>query len=113
MTNLFGIEKVDVAEKRIFRRLLTRVRDKDANHIKAWDLLSVLIECDKDIFPMVHKLLKILVTLPIATYSVERFFSTLRRVGTYNRTMLTSRFSDLYVLHFERVGFGNRQDESY
>ena len=103
VTNLFGIEKVDGAEKRIFRRLLTRVRDKDADHTKAWDLLSVLIECDKDIFPTVHRLLKILVTLPVTTCSVERFFSTLRRVGTYNRTtMLTSRFSNLCVLSFEK-----------
>ena len=99
VTKLFGIEKVNGPEKRVFRRLLKRLRD---NGRKAIDLTSVLFECDRYTFPTVHRVLKVLVTLPVTTCTVERFFSTLRRVGTYNRaTMLTERFSNLCVLSYE------------
>lgn len=95
VTELFGLPKFDAAEKRCFSKLLERVRSRK----EVGDLVSVLAE----IFPTVHQLLKVLTTLPVTTCTVERFFSTLKRVGTYKRvTMLTTRFSSLCVLSFEK-----------
>lgn len=43
--------------------------------------------CNKEIFPSIHKLLKILVTLPVLTSTSERKFSTLRRLKNYLRNV--------------------------
>jgi len=47
--------------------------------------LQALIMCDKQIYPNIFLLLKILCTLPVSTTSPERMFSTLKRVKTYLR----------------------------
>ena len=40
-------------------------------------------ECNYEFFPIVHKLLRILLTLPITSAERERLFSTLWRLKTY------------------------------
>lgn len=42
-------------------------------------------QCESQMYPIVSKLLQILITLPVTTASGERTFSTLRRLKTYLR----------------------------
>jgi hypothetical protein len=47
-------------------------------------LLSLSL-CNRDFFPTLHFLLKVLATLPVSTATAERTFSTLKRLKTYLR----------------------------
>ena len=47
--------------------------------------LEALQNCNKDIYPNIHFLFKILVTLPVSTATPERSFSTLKRLKSYCR----------------------------
>lgn len=59
-----------------------------------------LTNCDEDLFPTIHGLLKIFVTLPISNASAERSFSTLRRLKTWLRsTMSQDRMTGLALLN--------------
>ena len=67
--------------------------------------VQALAECDSDFYPNVHKLLRILCTLPITSAECERSFSTLRRLKTYLRATMTSeRESGLALMniHYNR-----------
>lgn len=66
-------------------------------------LIELLDDVDEDIFPNVRNVLKLLVTLPVSSCSVERLFSTVKRVKTAQRaSMLTSRLNHLSLISFER-----------
>ena len=61
--------------------------------------LSVLISA----FVQLLKLISIIMTLPISTSSNERFFSTLKRVKTYVRSLTSdARLSDLMLISTEK-----------
>lgn len=47
--------------------------------------VQALLKCDKEVFPNVYTLLKILCTLPVSTATPERMFSALKRIKTYLR----------------------------
>ncbi|XP_008178788.1 uncharacterized protein LOC103307994 [Acyrthosiphon pisum] len=51
--------------------------------------ISSLIVCSKDMFPIISSLLRILSTLPVSTATVERSFSTLKRVKTWLRATIS------------------------
>lgn len=64
---------------------------------------EAFINCNEEIFPTVHKLLKILITLPVTTASSERSFSSLRRLKTYLRnTTGENRLNGLAVMNIHR-----------
>ena len=51
-------------------------------------------------FPNIHTILKVLLTMPISAASAERSFSGLRRLKTYLRSnMSETRLSGLALLH--------------
>jgi hypothetical protein len=54
--------------------------------------LEALQNCDKDIYPNIHFLFKILVTLPVSTATPERSFSTLKRLKSYCRNSMNEVF---------------------
>ena len=57
---------------------------------------------DWDIFPSIHQLLKILLTIPQTSVTVERLFSSVKRIKTHIRSsMSTSRLSALTFLSIE------------
>lgn len=63
----------------------------------------VLKNCDEAIYPTIHRLLRILVTLPVSIASSERSFSALRRLKTWLRsTMAEDRLVGLALLHAHR-----------
>ena len=65
---------------------------------------QALEENNHELFPNVHKLLRILCRLPITSEECERSFSTLRRLKTHLRATMTSeRESGLSLMniHYE------------
>lgn len=66
-------------------------------------LMEVMDICAPDIFPNLNNLLRIIVTLPMTSCSVERLFSTSGRIKTHLRTsMCTGRVNNLALLSFEK-----------
>ncbi|XP_049816476.1 uncharacterized protein LOC126263425 [Schistocerca nitens] len=53
--------------------------------------LDILARCDNDAYPIIHKLLLVLATLPVTIASAERSFSSLRRLKSYLRTSMNER----------------------
>lgn len=51
--------------------------------------IDALTECNSEIYPNIHLLLKILCTLPVSTTTPERMFSALKRVKTYLRNTMS------------------------
>lgn len=67
------------------------------------DIIEMLKICDRDVFPNVHRTLKTLVTLGVGVASVERSFSSLRRIKTWLRsTMVEERLSSLAIMAVNR-----------
>ena len=55
-------------------------------------------------FPNIHTILKVLLTMPVSTASAERSFSGLRRLKTYLRSNMTDkRLSGLALLHINHA----------
>lgn len=64
---------------------------------------AALDACDRVMYPAIHTLLWILVTLPVTAATAERSFSTLRRLKTWLRsTMAEDRLTGLALLHIHR-----------
>ena len=62
--------------------------------------VQTLAACDREFFPNIHTLIRILCTLPITSAECERSFSTLRRLKTYLRsTMSSERESGLALMN--------------
>jgi len=86
-----------MAEMEVWQAFLQRNK---AHHVNAIDFLNI---CDNTIFPNIHILLKIFITLPVSTSTAERSFSTLRRIKTYLRnTMSEGRLNGLANLNIHR-----------
>ena len=65
--------------------------------------VQTLAACDREFFPNIHTLIRILCTLRITSAECERLFSTLRRLKTYLRsTMSSERESGLALRHIYR-----------
>lgn len=65
--------------------------------------ISSLEKCDKNFFPNIYILLKLLAVLPVSVATVERTFSSLRRLKTYLRnTTSESRLNGLALLSIHR-----------
>ena len=66
------------------------------------DLMMYIDICIPDIFPNVYQLLTSIIVCPISSVSVERIFSTLKRIHTPNRrSMGTERLSQLCFMSLE------------
>ncbi|GBN63283.1 repressor of the inhibitor of the protein kinase, partial [Araneus ventricosus] len=65
--------------------------------------ISSLEKCDKTFFPNIYILLKLLAVQPVSVATVERSFSSLRRLKTYLRnTTSESRLNGLALLSIHR-----------
>jgi hypothetical protein len=63
------------------------------------DIVSAIESCDVDMYPNVHTLISILLTLPVTTVSVECSFSLLRHLKSYTRgTIGAERLSSLALM---------------
>ena len=65
--------------------------------------MEVLDSCNKDVFPKINSLIRVLATLPVTSCSVERLFSVVNRVKSKIRTtMVTDRLNSISLLMFEK-----------
>lgn len=65
--------------------------------------LDTLLNCSKDIFPNIFTMLNIFSILPVTTASVERSFSTLKRLKTYLRNSTSeNRLNGLALINVHR-----------
>jgi len=83
----------DLPSPQVFDVELSRWRRKwlNADQDLPSSAVQTLEECNHQFFPNVHKLLRILCTLPITSEKCERSFSTLRGLKTYLRATVTSK----------------------
>lgn len=66
-------------------------------------VLETLDNCDVDMYPTIHKFLRILATLPVSAATAERNFSTLRRVKTWLRANISEeRLTGLALMSVHR-----------
>ena len=68
-------------------------------------IINAMAESDiyKGMLPEIDKLLKLYLTFPVTTATVERSFSSLRRVKTYLRSTMTScRLNNLFLLYIHQ-----------
>jgi hypothetical protein len=81
------------------RRFLTEKHKKEPI-LTLCDLLNLL---DTELFPVLHKIVKILATLPVTTANNERSFSTMKRIKTHLRaTMTDERLNRLSLIATEK-----------
>lgn len=65
--------------------------------------VNAYANCDKNAYPLMNSLLKLLSTLPISVATAERSFSTLRRLKTWIRSRMgEDRLTGLALLHVHR-----------
>ena len=66
-------------------------------------LIAVLNATNVDLYPSIHRILTILLTMPVTSATSERSFSAMRRIKTYLRsTMGDERLSSLSLMHVHR-----------
>lgn len=66
-------------------------------------LLDALKFADRDFFPNVHDILKLILTLPVGSVPCERSFSAMRRLKDWSRSTITeNRLSGLALLFIHR-----------
>jgi len=70
-------------EYKLWQRRLKNMGKKPENALQAMTV------CNKEMYPSVFKLFKILATKPVSTASNERSFSNLKRIKTYLRNSMT------------------------
>ncbi|CAG9830277.1 unnamed protein product [Diabrotica balteata] len=58
---------------------------------KETEVLKVLELCDKTYYRTIHYLLTVLATMPVTTCSVERTFSTMKRVKSVHRSLMSDK----------------------
>lgn len=95
----YGIE-MDTSELNVFQQLVQRKMD---GGLRFSSIMEVLDACNKDVFPRINSLLRVLATLPITSCTVERLFSVVNRVKSKIRsTMVTGMLNSISLLMFER-----------
>lgn len=93
------LEKLLISELESWKVKLGRERyDTSAGALALFKL------CDKDVNPIIHTLLQILITLPSTGASAERSFSTLKRIKTWLRnTTSEDRLNGLALMHIHNM----------
>ena len=98
-----------------YRELMTSGKKLFYNEMLLWhqkwknkegastDVMTALDAADRDVYPTIHILLKILAVLPVSVASAERSFSTLSRLKTHLRTTMSeNRLTALALQHTHR-----------
>lgn len=90
------------AEIKLWKQKWVRISSKGAVALPL-TVEETLLECDEDVFSLVHSLLKILLTLPVSVATAERSFSALRQLKTWLRSNTgETRLTGLALLHQHR-----------
>ncbi|XP_025415794.1 52 kDa repressor of the inhibitor of the protein kinase-like [Sipha flava] len=95
MVDIETTELGAIRELKLWRKYCTNFKSENA--------IDTYLQYDENVFPIVHKLLKYLITLPVTTASGERSFSTLKHLKTYLRnTTSENRLNGLALLNIHQ-----------
>lgn len=97
----------DLTEPDVYRQEVQRWRVRwsllPAEQKPNDDVATCLNQIDPQMYPNIHSIFLLLLTMPVSTATAERSFSSMKRVKTYLRsTMTTERLSSLATLHIHR-----------
>lgn len=96
-------EVLDSSSSDIIGEFKLYTRCQDQNNLPYSSAMDALAACNVNMFPNCFKLFQILATIPVSTATVERSFSTLKRIKTYLRnTASQSRLNGLAMLSIHR-----------
>ena len=71
--------------------------------LEKMDLIAALKHADRDFFPNINSVLKLMLTLPVDAVPCERSFSAMRRLKDWSRsTMTENRLCGLALLYTHR-----------
>ncbi|CAI6362872.1 unnamed protein product [Macrosiphum euphorbiae] len=72
------------------------------SQIKNWTIQDLLSTVTLELYPNLHNLLQVALSIPVSSASCERSFSAMRRIKNWLRTsMIQNRFSNLAIIHIE------------
>ena len=100
-----NIKKLERQLQMLLELLVAYKTVKDIVHIRVTIVPTICeilttVPMAREIFSEVDKLVRIYMTIPVTTTTVERSFSALRRIKTYLRsTMTEARLNNLMLLH--------------
>lgn len=95
----YGVE-IPEAELCAFSQILRRPTSAAAGQLT---LIEVFDTCSEEIFPNLHLLIRILLTLPITACPDERICSSVSKIKTASQsTLLTAQLNPLSLLAFEK-----------
>lgn len=70
--------------------------------IKNWTIQDLFSTVTLELYPNLHNLLQVALSIPVSSASCERSFSAMRRIKNWLRTtMIQNRFSNLAIIHIE------------
>ncbi|RID75656.1 hypothetical protein BRARA_B02690 [Brassica rapa] len=102
-------------EQQLFIYIDNLRHDEKFSHLKnLGDLARMLVDTRKHLsLPLVYKLLKLALILPVATATVERCFSAMKIVKTDRRNRISDEFlNDCLVYYIEKDAFQNVTNET-
>lgn len=99
-----------MGELKVWQRRLKQIDSQRRENIKLnkkkyrkINAIEALQACDKTMYPSVHKLLQILVSLPVTSCTAERSFSTLKYLKSYLRNSSSeTRLNGLALLYVHK-----------
>ncbi|XP_071712552.1 uncharacterized protein [Rutidosis leptorrhynchoides] len=108
-----SVEKMELEEQLDVYHCNVRKDPRFAKLNGIADLARVMVETRKDLsFPLVYRLLKLAVVLPVATATVERCFSAMKIVKTNLRNRVGEEFLNACAIFaVERDALANVKDE--
>jgi hypothetical protein len=84
-------------------QLWTKKWEEISDDLNELNSINTLEKCDKQFFPLIYNVLKILATLSVSTVTAERSFSTLKCLKTYlQNTISQERLTGLALLNIYR-----------
>jgi hypothetical protein len=97
-SSFINVDEID-AELERWRYKYREMRDDTQQQLFQLTL-EVCIQITKDLYPNIHNIFLVLLTMPVSTASAERSFSCLKRLKSYLRsTMGAERLNGLAMMH--------------
>lgn len=104
VNRIFEAYRSDIAQLEVFVEEVDRWKARcELMDVKPERLIDVLNVVNADLYPSIHTIISILLTMPVSSATSERSFSAMRRVKNYLRsTMGDTRMSNLTLMNIHR-----------
>ncbi|XP_025191998.1 uncharacterized protein LOC112592200 [Melanaphis sacchari] len=94
--------KSSLIRKDILKAEMMIVNNYLNSKIKNWTIQDLFSTVTLELYPNLHNLLQVALSIPVSSASCERSFSAMRRIKNWLRTtMIQNRFSNLAIIHIE------------